>query len=185
MKKSKTFYKLAVRIAIIIILIAAMTVVTYAYYAMSSIRADDNTFVTGLVDIDLNGGIPVVDDIENIEPGATYVREFYIRNNSTDVGGVYYKLYFEDITGVLADVLIVTVAERDSGEVLLSGKMTEFNSWDVEAFDEPLALGETRWFTLTLHYPVEEGNRGMGTKLEFTISADAVQTKNNPDKSFE
>lgn len=182
--KSKIYYKLMVRIAMVVILILAMTVVTYGY-AMSVLRVDDNAFTTGLIDIDLNGGLPVVADLKDIEPGATYVREFYIRNNSTDEGGVYYKLYFEDISGIMANILDITIADRDSGEVLLSGKMNDLTEDRVLAFDDILEMGETRWFTVSFHYPIDGDNRGMGTELLFSLSADAVQTKNNPDKLFE
>lgn len=184
MKKSKLFYKLTLRLSMVVLLIIAMTVVTYAY-AMNVLRVDNNTFTTGLIDIDLNGGMSIVTDIDKIEPGATFVRDFYLRNNSTDVGGVYYKLYFEDITGMLATILDIEIRDRDSGELLVSGKMSEITAENVEAFDNVLELGETKWFTISFHYPEEEGNRGMGTELSFTLSADAVQTKNNPDKLFD
>ena len=34
------------------------------------------------------------------------------------------------------------------------------------------------------HFPENEGNRNQGTKMSFDIVAEAVQTKNNPNKLF-
>ncbi len=182
--KNKTYRKLVTRIALIVVLIIMMAVTSYAYIA-SVLRVNDNTFATGLVDINLNNGQSIVEGIDLIEPGATYIKEFFLENRSSDLGGVWYKIYFENVAGELADILIVTLQEKGSDEILATGTMNEISKENIDAFEDVLGYGETKYFTITFHYPEEAGNEGMGTQLIFSLAADATQTKNNPDKLFE
>ncbi len=185
--KSKTYRKLVVRITLIVILIIMMAVTTYAYVA-SVLRVADNTFSTGLVDIDLNGGNPIVHGIGLIEPGGTYLANFYVKNNATDPLGVWYKIYFTDVAGYLSQVLEVSLYTADDngemGEALWENKtMAEINE-NVDAFEEKLLPNERIDFIIKFHYPEEAGNDGMGKDLSFNIKADATQVKNNPNKEF-
>ena len=48
-----------------------------------------------------------------------------------------------------------------------------------------LKLHERRELTISFHYPEEAGNGGQAQYLSFDLKADAVQTKNNPNRLFE
>ncbi len=149
-------------------------------YIMYEVR--HNTFVTGEIDIDLNGGAPVITADEYLfEPGMTVVKPLYIQNNGT--WAVYYKLYFTQIDGELADVLDVTLA-TDDGRVLLAGKLSDLTEWKVGTVDDELEVGERRDMTVTFYFPPESGNENQDRELKFAVAATAVQTKNNPDKEF-
>lgn len=117
---------------------------------------ENNLFHTGIVKINLNDGKPVIEEHEFLfEPGMTVEKEFFIENQST--WDVYYKLYFEDIEGGLADVLEVSV--RDGDKVLLSGKMSDMTKDNVGAADDILKLNERRILTVTFHFSGGSGKR--------------------------
>jgi len=179
-KKSKTAKRLTGSIIAVAILSVCLCVTTFAL-VYSTVAVENNLFHTGTVKINLNDGKPVIEEHEFLfEPGMTVEKEFFIENQST--WDVYYKLYFEDIEGGLADVLEVSV--RDGEKVLFSGKMADITKDKVGAADDILKLNERRNLTVTFHFPKEAGNATQRLYLTFTMGADAVQTKNNPNKLF-
>lgn len=167
-------------IAMILILSLCLGITTYALVTYK-VSVKDNYFQTGNVDIDLNNGKPVINENEFLfEPGMTVKKDFYIKNNSS--WSVYYKLYFGDVSGGLKDVLEISIYDKD--ELLLSGHAEDLDRRQVKMSDE-LAAGEKKDLTIYFHFPEEEGNESQEQTLSFRLSADAVQTKNNPDKVFE
>ena len=181
MSKNTTSKKLTFGIIILIILSLALCVTTFAL-VYSMISVDNNIFRTGAVDINLNDGKPVIEEREFIfEPGITVEKEFFIENNST--WSVYYKLYFDNVEGELADVLEVTVYNGD--KVLYSGTASQLNRDSVLAADDQLEIGEKRILKITFHFPESIGNDAQSQTLKFDLRADAVQTKNNPDRLFD
>lgn len=174
----KTFRKLSSGIFAIILLAVCLVITTFAL-VYATVSVDNNLFHTGAVSINLNDGKPVIEEHEYLfEPGMTVYKEFFIENHST--GDVYYKLYFDNVEGGLAEVLDVQI--RDGERVLYSGKMTELTRKNVAAADDILRLGERRELTIWFHFPEETGNFAQGMYLSFDFSADAVQTKNNPNR---
>lgn len=130
-KTSKTAKKLTGSIIAVAILSLCLCITTFAL-VYSTVSVENNLFHTGIVKINLNDGKPVIEEHEFLfEPGMTVEKEFFIENQST--WDVYYKLYFEDIEGGLADVLEVSV--RDGDKVLLSGKMSDMTKDNVGAAD--------------------------------------------------
>lgn len=179
--ETKLFRKFTMSIIIIIILLICLCITTYAL-ARESVYVADNYFHTGTIDINLNDGKPVIKEREYIfEPGMTVKKDFFVENNSS--WDVYYKLYLENIEGELADVLIITI--KDGDEVLYSGKATELTRKKVEATDDSLAVNERKDLEIFFHYPTHEGNDTQDQLLMFDMVAEAVQTKNNPDKLFD
>ena len=85
--------------------------------------------------------------------------------------------------GGLADVLDVAI--RDGDTVLYSGKAVDLQKEQIGAADDILKLNERRELTITFHYPEEGGNSGQAQYLSFDLKADAVQTKNNPQRLFD
>ncbi len=180
-KLTKTEKKLIISIAIAILLALCLCFSTFAL-VYEAVFVENNIFTTGMVDINLNDGKTIIND-ENflVEPGRTAQKQFFIENNST--WEVYYKIYFDDIEGYLAQVLIATIQEGDT--VLYRDTVQNLTRTKVLAAENALKIGERRNLTITFEYPVTAGNAGQGQYLAFSLCADAVQTKNNPFKLFD
>ncbi len=181
MSKTKTTKKLTASVVTIIVLAFCLCITTFAL-VWATVSVDNNLFHTGIVKINLNDGKPVIEEHEFLfEPGMTVKKDFFIENQST--WDVYYKLYFTDIEGGLANVLDVTV--KDGEKVLYSGKAADLTKENVGAANDVLKLNERRNLTVYFHFPEESGNEAQNLVLTFSMSADAVQTKNNPNKLFD
>ncbi len=180
-KKSKTVKRLTGNVIAIVSLSVCLCITTFAL-VYSTVAVENNLFHTGTVKINLNDGKPVIEEHEFLfEPGMTVKKDFFIENQST--WDVYYRLYFTDIEGGLANVLDVTV--KDGEKVLYSGKATNLTKENVGAANDVLKLNERRNLTVYFHFPEEAGNEAQNLVLTFSMSADAVQTKNNPNKLFD
>ncbi len=181
MNNSQTSKKLTSGIITVIILSICLCITSFALI-YASVSVENNIFATGKVKINLNNGKPIITENEFIfEPGMTVEKEFFIENLSSD--SIYYKVYFMNVRGGLSDVLTVTVKDKDT--VLFEGTAAEFTKAGVTSPDEPLEIGERKAFTVTFHYPEESGNDTQNLSLSFDLAADAVQTKNNPNKLFD
>ena len=110
----------------------------------------------------------------------TVEKEFFVQNNSTV--DVYYKLYFENVEGELAEFLEITV--KDADNELFSGKAADFVKDKAKADEAVLGAAEKRVLTISFHMPDDVENDAMGKALSFTMGASAVQAKNNPDRLF-
>lgn len=178
---SKTARQLTVSIIIAIFLGICLCVTTFALY-YATVTVEGNYFKTGIVSIDLNGGKPVIEEHEYLfEPGMTVEKDFYIKNEST--WSVYYKLYFEEVKGGLADLLEITVL--DGEKVLYQGTAASLTRANVVAADDILLAGERRDLKISFHFPEDGGNAAKSESLEFSFCAEAVQEKNNPGKEFD
>lgn len=167
--------------AVFVILLLSFTVTTYALI-VSNVSVEENTFTTGEVKININDNVPIITEEEFIfEPGMTVVKNFFIENESTIE--VYYRIYLENMEGELADILDVTLKERDN--VLYHGKVIDMTAANMESPDDVLAVDEVRWFSLSFYYPYDDGNKGQSAEMSFDVCAEAVQTVNNPDREFE
>lgn len=179
--KSKTVKKLTGSIIAVIVLSLCLCITTFALvWAMVSV--DNNLFHTGRVKINLNDGKPVIEEHEFLfEPGMKVKKDFFIENQST--WDVYYKLYLDHVSGGLADVLEITI--KDGEKMLYHGTAAHLGRRDVGAADDLLRLKERRELTVYFHFPEEAGNSAQNLTLTFDLCADAVQTKNNPNKLFD
>ncbi len=181
MNDSKTAKRLTGGIVAIIILALCLAITTFAL-VYATVSVENNLFHTGGVRINLNNGKPVIQEHEFLfEPGMTVKKDFFIENEST--WDVYYKIYFDNVSGGLADVLTVTI--KDGEKTLYSGTANELTRANVIAADDTLRIGERRNLTVIFHFPEEKGNEAQNLDLTFTMCADATQTKNNPNRLFE
>ncbi len=181
MSEHKTAKKLTASVAAIIILAVCLCITTFAL-VYSTVAVDNNLFQTGEIKINLNDGKPVIEEHEYLfEPGMTVEKNFFIENQGT--WDVYYKLYFDNVEGGLADVLEITVKDKD--KVLYHGTAAELNRADVAAADDILKINERRELSVYFHFPEEAGNSAQNLMLTFDMCADAVQTKNNPNRLFD
>ncbi len=181
MTENKTAKRLTGGIIAIIILAVCLCVTTFAL-VYATVSVENNLFHTGEVKINLNDGEPVIREHEFLfEPGMTVKKDFFIENNST--WDVYYRIYFDNVSGGLADVLEITV--KDGDKVLYSGTANELTKKNVTAADDTLKIGQKRNLTVYFHYPESSGNDTQDLDLTFTLCAEATQTKNNPNKLFD
>ena len=158
-----------------------LCITTYAI-VWASVSVNENVFQTGKVQINLNDGKPVIEEHEFLfEPGMTVTKDFFIENQST--WDVYYKIYFDEVTGGLAKVLQITI--MDGEKILYEGTADDLSKVNVKAADDTLRINEKRILTISFHYPEEAGNSTQNMSLTFKLCAEAVQTKNNPDKLFD
>ena len=178
-------------IVAIVLLLAGLCATSLALI-FASVRVNENWFETGGVRLNLNDGMAVIQNMDHFEPGATLKRDFFLKNESTD--RVYYKLYFDQISGGLADVVEVKITGKmnagfpwtdiPADMVLYSGRVSELTRADVTGVGE-LALAETKEFSIFFHFPEDAGNSAQDLTLKFTLCAEATQTRNNPDKEFD
>lgn len=172
--------RLRAGIIILIVLTVCLCVTTFAL-VYSTVTVDDNLFRTGTVEINLNGGVPIVEEDEfRLYPGATVEREFYVQNNSSD--SVYYRLFFENVDGVLADVIEITILL--DGKTLYRGKASTLTEKTSLAADDVLGINERHTLVAVFHFPEEADNSAQSGFLSFDLRAEAVQVKNNPDRVF-
>lgn len=181
MADTNTAKKLTGGIIAIILLSLCLCVTTYAL-VYASVAVKDNRFHTGAVRLDLNGGRPVIAENEFLfEPGMTVYKPFFVKNESTC--DVYYRVYLDNVSGGLADVLTVTVKDGDT--VLCTGTARQLTARHVAAADAILSPGEKKDLTIWFHYPTDKGNDTQSLDLSFTLCAQATQVRNNPDKHFD
>ena len=178
--RSKAEKKLTRGIITVIILAVCLCITTFAL-VWETLSVENNLFSTGQVKINLNDGKPVIEEHEFLfEPGMTVKKDFFLENESTC--DVYYKLYFDNVNGGLADVLQITV--KDGDKTLYQGTAAELNRTEVAVADDALKIKERRELTVYFYFPEEAGNSAQNLTLTFDMCADAVQTKNNPNKLF-
>lgn len=178
--KGRTKKKLNAGIISIVLLSVALCLVTFAL-GYQTVAVEGNRFQMGSIKINLNDGKSIINEHEYLfEPGMTVEKEFFIENKST--WDVYYKLYFKNVEGGLADVLNVDILYGDKR--LFSGTMRNLTRENVGAADDILKLNERRTLKVRFHYPESAGNDTKNQLLSFDLCADAVQTKNNPERLF-
>lgn len=191
MKTNQTTRKrLTGGILAVILLTICLVVTTYALVCYT-VYVPNNIFHTGKVDIDLNGGAPIIDveaadyDSEKpglsrlFEPGMRVVKPFYIENKTP--WDSYCRLYFSEVKGSLATVLNITVKDA-KGNILYNDTMAELSKRDkVDTF--VLSANSRSNYTMEFWIPPSVGNGAQGGTLTFTLCADATQMKNNGSDS--
>ncbi len=163
------------------LILASVTVVMVGFAAAYRfVEVRKNEFYTGELSINLNDGQAVITQ-ELFEPGMTVERRFFVRNEGT--GDFYYRLYFEDSRGDLAQAVEVTFLDAQ-GQVFQSGLLSQMDKRSQILTARELSVGQEEWITVQFHFPPHEGNEHQAQELTFRLSALAVQKKNNPDKEF-
>lgn len=174
-----------------VVLLTGLTVTTVAMMTYR-VRVEENVFVSGEVDIsfmDSDGNKIKEEDPTAViiggdgllfEPGMTIVRKFMLKNEGTC--DVYYKLYFDEIEGALADVLVVSVYEDE--QCIYQGYLSKLTKDAVKPAEDTLHMGEEISMEIWFSLPTDCGNNVQKKDVVFNICADAVQTINNPDKLF-
>ncbi len=181
MMGNKTSRRLTASVVSIVAIVLCLSITSFAI-VFSMVSVDSNLFNTGKVMINLNDGHPVaLRNGQVMAPGETVQKTFFIQNLSSCE--VYYKIYFEGVRGGLADTLQVWIC--DGAKVLAQGTPRSLTRENVKAFDTVLGVGEKKQLQIYFHFPKDAENPLQNKFLRFDLAAQAVQTKNNPDRLFE
>ena len=160
--------------AVLTFLLTLGLIVTSVAITISSVEVPNNIFSTGQVKLNLNNKQAVIMPNEYLfEPGMTVVKDFW------------YKLYFRNVEGDLADVLDVTVKNGDT--ILCSGKMSDLtrdNMQFIGSLPAKGAAGSRLDLTISFYFPKDAGNTAQNGTLQFDLCADGTQVRNNPGKNF-
>ena len=180
MTQNKNRKSVIKNIIVTVILIACFSIATFALASLNVV-VKENTFSTGEVKININDGKSVINNDElHLEPGMTIKEDFFIENKgSVDA---YYKLYLDNISGDLADVIEITI--KDGNKILYSDTANNLTRQSVKAVNEILGSDQKKNLTIYLYYPENSGNEMQNNELVFTLCAEATQTKNNENKEF-
>lgn len=189
--KSKLNYKI-----LAIVLLSIGLLFTSTVLALSTIAVNNNIFKTDFINIKLgwvdknkeahyfDKDNKLINENEFLfEPGISVEKNFFIENKSSD--SVFYKIYFDNVSGSLEDELVITVKDSN-GDIYYKGTPRNFvNNSELKVAKDPLEPNNNRhYYTISFHYPEECGNRGQGQVLEFDFCAKAVQTRNNTNREF-
>lgn len=173
--------RLTASIVMILLLTAALSVTTFLLVETHLSSEGSLLFRAGEVRLNLNDGQPVITESDCLfAPGTNVEKPFTIENGSTCA--VWYKFYFTNTDGVLAED--ITVEIRDGDTVLVAGKMAELTEAASGAVATCLDVGEKKTLTMVFRFDETADNDRQGLYLRFDFSAKAVQVKNNPDKKF-
>ncbi len=178
--------KLIVGILTISVLLMGLGVTTFALASVTKLIGG-GVFSAGTVEGNLNDGEAILgqgdgDALKNLEPGQCIEHSFFVENIGTQ--DAYYKLFFEEISGVLKDVIEVQILRADTGRVIYDGILGEMTRENMKSTDDRLVPLERR--TLTIRFKMSEsassayGNRS----LTFRLGADFTQVKNNDNREF-
>lgn len=180
MAEKNTAKRLTGGMMVLLLLALCLCITTFAL-VWATVSIENNFFSTGQVTINLNDGRPLIHENEFVfEPNMTVEKTCFIENESSLP--VYYRLYFDQVSGGLADVLEITVSEGD--KLLYHGTANELSRARVAAADDVLQVNERRQLTVRFHFPAEAGNRAQDGELTFVLCAEATQMKNNPNRLF-
>ncbi len=180
-EKNPLMRKLTICIVIIAILAICLCITTFALI-YSKVSVDENIFRTGTVEINLNNGDPIIRQGEFLfEPGMTVTKDFFIENKSSDA--VYYKIYFDNVTGGLEKFLEVKIFDKETGAKLYEGKAEGLKRENCDSAE--LLLNETRTLTAEFRYPKDSTNNSQNLSMSFDMCAVATQKKNNEGKKFD
>lgn len=169
---------LAALLVAIALLLAAASLAWALFWAQA--RLPHNTFQTGTVSIDLNGGKPVFGSSIEMEPGRTLVEDFTVTNTGT--ASCYYRVRLEGLKGELASALTIAVKRGD--EVLYQGSAIELER-TTAVCDHALEPNQTDTLTAVVTMDEASGNNYQGKAVTFDIVADATQVRNNEGREFE
>lgn len=141
----------------------------------------ENTFETGSVSLELNGGRPVFPEGSvRLEPGCTAVEEFTVSNTGT--AEAYYRVYLSGLRGGLASSLEVTVSRGSS--VLYRGSAVGLEHSNACPSDKTLAPGQTDVLAIEVSMAKGSGNNYQGEDVSFDLCVQATQTENNGGREF-
>ena len=157
---------------ILALILAALLVITSVALLFSMVSVDGNTFQMGRVKIELNGGQTIFNEASLVvEPGYSVVEDFTVENTGT--ADAYYRLYLENVSGSLKDILVFDLYDGD--QLIFSGKASELTR------QNPCSGGIVNTLTngastLWTNFSLLWGTRSVGIVNTLTNGASALWT---------
>ena len=163
---------------------AFVTDVEYVNEATTLIRYEIDIMQTWLFDYSLD---PVFVEREH---SSTDVPGDNLLDEPIDYGDYIFRNFdvlppFKYESGNMGVAIYFTSQMVDGEKVVYSGLASGFTKENVNAASEILRMDERCDLTMILHFPESAGNETQNLTLSFVICADAVQTKNNPEREFD
>lgn len=173
MHKMTTEEKLIIGI-VLVSMLSGCLILTSLELEYPSVCIASNAFHTGAVCVNLNDGNPLIQDHEALfQPGTTVEKEFFIENSSTDQ--VYYRLYLDDLSGALANVLTITI--KDGNDILCCATADQLTYTNAIDTIDVLYAGQRKYLTIVFYFPEDKENSTQNLNLQFTFRAEAIQAK--------
>ncbi|WP_165046146.1 hypothetical protein [Adlercreutzia sp. ZJ138] len=167
---------LAVLAMVLVVVLIAWAVVR------SHVVLPNHTFETATVGVDLNSGKPVFDGGVFAEPGRAIVEDFTVTNTGTV--SCYVRVYADNIQGLLAPSLEISISDKASGSVLYKGDLLALESKTACMTFDALEPGQTQVFTATVRMSEDSSDSYQGKGVSFDLRADATQVRNNEGREF-
>ena len=173
--------KLQINVITLILLCLGLCITSFAMAMTISYTIRDNYFKTGIIKVNLNDGNAIIDEDDPLfAPGTTIVKDFFIKNESSEA--IYYKLNFTSVSGELSEAIVVTILDENDIE-LESGTLHEFEN--NKELVGSLSRYEKQDLKARFYFPESKGNEYRDKSVEFKMSAIAVQAKNNNSENPE
>lgn len=165
-----------------LIILVFLFAISTAAILSNKLVLSDNAFSTGGVNIILNDGKQLFDENDFVlQPDASIKKEMTIKNAGT--GPVYYKIYMENVEGTLSAALMFRIYK--DGVLLKETSAQDFINANALISETPLEEGKTNIYEIEAYMSAFAANTFQKEYIGFDLVATAVQSKNNPDKSFE
>ena len=137
---------------LLFLLIVGVALVVCLGITSSAVLIGSKYWESENVQIWLNNEEPIITDDDIVfEPGVTAVRDFEVRNDGNTI--LSYRLYFDNVEGDLADVIVVTIRKGD--KVLYEGTISQLNKYDTRNADDFIRPRQSAALTIEFHYPEE------------------------------
>lgn len=173
MRKFTTEEKLIMGI-VLVSMLAGCLVLTTLILTHDGISITEVSSHNGDIYLNLNDGCPLIQEHEVLfQPGTIVEKEFFIENSSPD--NVYYRLYLDDLSGALANVLTITI--KDGCNILYCATADQLTSADTVNAIDILYAGQRKYLTVIFYFPEDEENETQNLSLQFTVHAEAVQAQ--------
>lgn len=202
-------HKLSKGIIVIIVLLIVLCF-TSAALAFSLARVENNLFRFGEIIIDIgyyddhgnpkyneDGPMFVEEQGDNntMEKGEEKVKNIFVVNKG--FLPMYYRLYFEGVSGRLKDIISVRIEDKDGNTLIGFDKASDFTKENSVSIGELLNgrpnsdtdVGDLANLKLVLTYPENasalNADDSVSYGLKFNLIAEGVQVRNNDEREFD
>lgn len=118
--------------------------------------------------LNVNDGNPIIQKHEQLfQPGVTVQKDFFVENTGTST--IFYQLYLADISGGLADILIVTI--RDGDQILYCGTAHELTLENTAVAAQALTSGQRKDLIACFYLPEQCPPDLQNASLSFILRA--------------
>lgn len=178
-KKLAKKKKILITSAVVILALLA-TLICSTVFSVNNRTLKNLRLSQGSLQIDLNGGEPVLGSDILFEPGMTIRKDFTLENKGT--ADCFYKIYFTELPEEIAEKITVTIL--DGTQTIISSTMLDMTKETAYVINDNLMGGEKEVFTLCLEISDKIENIEQSSEYTLDMFIEAVQRDNNADANF-